>query len=58
MSHNYWEAAEDVIDVVRELNIMGIVHSDWQPRNILVVEMGSGAFKPYLNDCTECIMCL
>ncbi|OAA41254.1 hypothetical protein NOR_05332 [Metarhizium rileyi] len=50
-----WEkVVEGAIDVVREVNMMGVVHYDCQPRNMLVAEMGHGAFQSYLIDFAQC----
>lgn len=51
----FWERiVEGAIDVVREVNMAGVVHHDCQPRNVLVAEMGHGAFQSYLIDFAQC----
>lgn len=50
-----WERiVEGAIDVVREVNMAGVVHHDCQPRTMLVAEIGHGAFQSYLIDFAQC----
>lgn len=46
-----WEKiVQSAISVVKEVNNAGVVHSDCQPRNVLVAETDEGGLRPYLID--------
>ncbi|KID61797.1 Protein kinase-like domain protein, partial [Metarhizium brunneum ARSEF 3297] len=46
-----WEKiVQGAIDVVREVNMAGIVHHDCQPRNMMVSQIGRDVFRLYLID--------
>ncbi|KZZ94738.1 Protein kinase-like domain protein [Moelleriella libera RCEF 2490] len=51
----YWEQIiSDTMQAARRLNQYGVVHEDFEPRNVMVARQGADEYQPYIIDFAKC----